>query len=406
MHVIFVEPAFPSNQRQFVRALAQVGARVSGIGERPYEAFDSDLRSWLSDYHRIRSVVDEGALYEAVRSIQGKSWVDRMEATIEAHILPAARVREAAQIPGTTVKTAFLCRDKPAMKEALRAAGVPCARSLGTDSAEEARRFARETGYPLIVKPRSAAGASGTTRVDDEAALDRALAEQHVGRGGSVALEEFIEGHEGFYDTISIAGQPLHEFVTHYYPGVLEAMRNRWISPVFITTNRLNEPGYDEVKAMGRKVIGALGIETSATHMEWFYGPKGLSFSEIGCRPPGVGAWDVYSAANEFDIYREWAMAIVHGRGAQTPSRRFSAAMLSLRPTQDGQIVRYDGLDSVERRYGQWITDMHLPPEGSGTQPIEAGYMANAWMRVRHPDYDELRRMLTDISETLRVVAA
>jgi hypothetical protein len=32
MHVLFVEPHFPRNQREFVRALASVGARVTGIG--------------------------------------------------------------------------------------------------------------------------------------------------------------------------------------------------------------------------------------------------------------------------------------------------------------------------------------------------------------------------------------
>ncbi len=34
MNVLFVEPAFPTNQREFVRALHAVGARVTGIGER------------------------------------------------------------------------------------------------------------------------------------------------------------------------------------------------------------------------------------------------------------------------------------------------------------------------------------------------------------------------------------
>jgi predicted Zn-dependent protease len=34
--------------------------------------------------------------------------------------MAAAKVREAAGIPGTSVHTAYLCRDKPAMKEALR----------------------------------------------------------------------------------------------------------------------------------------------------------------------------------------------------------------------------------------------------------------------------------------------
>ena len=34
MHVVFVEPAFPANQREFVRALHTVGAKVTGIGEQ------------------------------------------------------------------------------------------------------------------------------------------------------------------------------------------------------------------------------------------------------------------------------------------------------------------------------------------------------------------------------------
>jgi len=34
MHVVFVEPAFPRNQREFVRALRAAGAHVTGIGER------------------------------------------------------------------------------------------------------------------------------------------------------------------------------------------------------------------------------------------------------------------------------------------------------------------------------------------------------------------------------------
>ncbi len=35
MNVIFIEPSFPYNQREFVRALHAAGANVIGIGERP-----------------------------------------------------------------------------------------------------------------------------------------------------------------------------------------------------------------------------------------------------------------------------------------------------------------------------------------------------------------------------------
>lgn len=406
MNVIFIEPSFPTYQKEFVRGLAEAGATVVGIGERPKDWLDNDIGGWLSHYEQVSSVVDVDALERAVRFVQSRVWVDRLEATIEAHVEAAAAVRERCGLPGTSVQTAWLCRDKPAMKEVLRKAGVPCAQSTGADNPDELWAFARAVGYPLVIKPRSAAGAAGTRKVDNDAELAAAISSLGFQYGNSVAVEEFIEGHEGFYDTISINSEVGHEFISHYYPNVLEAMRTRWISPVFITTNRIDTPdGYDEVKKLGRRVIPALGIETSATHMEWFFGPKGLKFSEIACRPPGVGAWDLYCAANEMDLYREWAMAICHGRLSTQPSRRYSAGIIALRPDRDGIITGYEGLSEVHRLFGESIIDYHLPPAGTPTQPVEAGYMANAWIRMRHPDYDELRWMLNRVGEIAQVRA-
>jgi len=404
--VVFLEPCFPANQREFVRALHAVGARVTGIGERPKSALDDELRHWLTHYEQVSNVTDEAQVEKVVRWLQGKVKVDRLEAVVEAHVMCAARVREKLGIPGTSVKTTFLCRDKPAMKEALTKAGIPCAQSLGSSDPAEIKDFAKRVGYPMIIKPRDAAGASGTVKCNDEKELEQALVDFQVERGRSVAVEEFIEGHEGFYDTLTIDGEVVHDFVSHYYPNVLEAMRTRWISPQFISTNRVDAaPAYAELRAMGKKVIEALGIETSATHMEWFFGPKGLKFSEIGCRPPGVRAWDLYAVGNEFDIYKEWAMAVVHGRPAQKLSRRFAAGVIALRPDRDGRITHYDGVDELQHRFGPWVIDAHLPPAGTPTQPVSAGYMANAWVRMKHPDYDTLRGMLDTVGQTLKVHA-
>ena len=407
MNVVFVEPFFPNNQRQFARALAKAGATVIGIGEYPVESFDDDLRGWLYHYERITSVTDVAALTRAVRWVQDKLWVDRLEATIEAHTMAAAQAREACTIPGTSVHTAWLCRDKPSMKEVLRAAGVPTAASAAVASAAEARAFAEQVGFPLILKPRSGAGASGTGRVDDFGELEQALG-VFGGQGvDSVAIEEFIEGHEGFYDTITVDGRVAVDFVSHYYPNVLEAMRTRWISPQFVSTNRIDvAPEYGELREMGQRVITALGIGTSATHMEWFFGPKGLKFSEIGCRPPGVGAWDLYSAGNDMDLYRAWADAITHGGVHTAPSRRYASGIVALRPSQDGTISGYSGVDELQQQYGEWVIDAHLPAPGTPTQPVAAGYMANAYVRMRHPDYDALRGMLDAVGRTLDVYAS
>jgi hypothetical protein len=99
-------------------------------------------------------------------------------------------------------------------------------------------------------------------------------------------------------------------------------------------------------------------------------------------------------------------MAIVHGRPAEKPTRRYAAGIVNLRPDRDGRITHYDGLDVINRQYGDRVIDYHLPREGSPTMSVESGYMANAWVRLKHPDYDELRRILDTIGETVKVHAA
>ena len=286
MNIIFVEPFFPQNQRRFVAALAGVGANVIGVGEYAEDELGDELRGQLGAYYRVSNVTDEGQLNAAVEWAQGLVWVDRLESTIESHQMAAARVREARHIPGTSVRTTWLCRDKPSMKEALRQAGVPTAASTAAHSVDDAVDFANAIGFPLILKPRAGAGALGTTRVDSMADLQQALVA--FGDADSIAIEEFVEGHEGFYDTIAINGHVAHDWITHYYPNVLEAMRHRWISPQFVTTNRIDDSSfYGEVREMGARVIEALGIGTSATHMEWFARTQGAAFLRDRLPPTG-----------------------------------------------------------------------------------------------------------------------
>ena len=407
MHVIFLAPHFPANQPRFVQGLKKVGARVSGIGDIPTERLPDGIRRLLDGYEYVPSVTNADAVTQAVRNIQRQGpWVHRLEATVEAHMYTAAIVRERTGIPGLTLQQVERCRDKTVMKDFLRAKGIPCAANAAVSTLAEARAFAAANGYPLIIKPRDGAGAAGTSRLDDDADLERAVAEYQLDGNRTAALEVFIEGHEGFFDTLTVNGTVAYEFISHYYPNVLDAMRNRWITPYIVSTNRLDAvSGYDELKELGRKVVAVMELGTTATHMEWFYGPKGLKFSEIGARPPGVGQWDVYADGNDIDIYREWANAVVHGRVERRPSRRFASGIIALRPDRDGRILGYEGMDEVQRRFGQYICRAHLPSAGWPTQPIEAGYMANAWLQMRHPDYDAMREIFETIGRTVRVRA-
>lgn len=412
-HILFLAPEHPAPHRDFVRALKEVGAVVSGIGHRSPRTLDPQTARWLAAYRGVSSLFDAPSLLEAARDLAARAAaagapIEGVEAVDERLTVPAAELRRALGLPGLSVESAVLCRDKTAMKAALRAGGVPCAESAAVSSLAEARDFAERVGFPLIAKPRAGLGAQQTYRLDTVADLERALGELGVGSEGGeagAALEEFIEGHEGFYDTLTVGGEVRHEFISHYYPNVLPALQDRRVAPQIAATNRIDAPGYAELKELGRRVVALLGIGTSATHMEWFFGPKGLKFSEIGARPPGERLWDLHCAGNDLNLYREWALAVTTGTTDGTASRRFAAGSVQVRPDVDGVYVGHRGLAEVLERCGPWIFASSVPAPGTPTRPIRLGYLENTWLRLRHPSYDTLRGMMDLVSSRLEALA-
>ena len=229
------------------------------------------------------------------------------------------------------------------MKEALRQAGVPTAASAAVDTADEVRStFADAIGFPLILKPRAGAGAQGTARVDSMAELRRARS-AGFGDADSIAVEEFVEGHEGFYDTITIDGHVVHDWVTHYYPNVLEAMRHRWISPAVHhhQPDRRRASFYGEVREMGARVIEALGHR----HVGDAHGV--VLRARRGCGSPRSAAARRVSARGTSTPRPTTSTSTASGRTRSCTaapdsamSRQYSAGIVALRPSQDGQIQR------------------------------------------------------------------
>ncbi|NNE42895.1 MAG: ATPase, partial [Gemmatimonadetes bacterium] len=93
------------------------------------------------------------------------------------------------------------------------------------------------------------------------------------------------------------------------------------------------------------------------------------------------------------------------GKIETQPSRKYSAGIINLRPDRDGEVIGVEGVDYIREKYGECIIDWNLPGPGTATQTPDAGYMANAWMRLRHPDYDTLRDIMNDVGESVQVRA-
>ena len=288
MHVLFVEPRFPANQRSSSAACTPSAPASPASARRRSRPSGRSSRAGSTATSRSPSVVDEGAMLDAVRRVQAREWVDRLEATVEAHILPVAQVREAAGIPGTTV------RDRLPVPRQAGDEGGPaprrgrhCAASDGVSSPEEARAFAARVGYPIILKPRSGAGAAGTERIGSDEELEAAIRAHGIDRGAlgrGRGVHRRARGLLRHPDGGRRGGARVHLALL---PGRARGDAHRWISPYVITTNRIDAPGYDEVRRMGRKVIRELGIGTSATPHGVVLRPQGTQV--LGDRLPPAG---------------------------------------------------------------------------------------------------------------------
>ena len=405
MHILFLAPETHVYNHGFLRALRDLGAKVSGIGLTSKAKLSPAAARLLDGYATCSRVMDEEAVFKAASQLASPAF-DLVETIDEPLVEPAAALRGRLGIPGLTLPTARLCRDKVAMKEFLRQHSVPCAQSGAVTSAADANAFAERWGYPIILKPLAGFGSLSTFRCGTQAELETALQKLKPSATHPVAIEEFIEGHEGFFDTICDADGVRHEFAAHYYPGCLEATQHRWISPQIAVTNRIEQGGYEELRALNRRVIAALGLRNAATHMEWFFGPKGLKFSEIGARPAGEKIWDMYRVANDFDVYREWALGILGRPGESKPNRHYAVGSIQIRPGRDGRIAGHRGLEAMRRRCGEWIYEESVPAPGTPTKGLDKGWLVNTWFRLRHPDYDTLRELMTFIGETVKVDAS
>ncbi len=404
MDVVFIAPAYPPEMPEFTRGLAQVGARVHGIGDTPVGQLAPKVRDALTTYLQVPRLLDEDDVLErATNWLRGRN-VDRVESLWEPTVLLAARMRERFGVPGMSVSTIRGFRDKQVMKERIHAAGlrVPAAARCRTNT--EVRDVAEQIGYPLIVKPIDGAGSANTYRVDSEEELDRIL--PRLARVPEVSTEEFIEGEEFTYDTICIDGQPVYENVAQYLPRPLVARTVHDISPVICTVRDLSQPAIQAGLRLGRGVLKALNMGTGFTHLEWYRKASGeVVFGEVGCRVGGARLIDQMNFTSDCDLYREWARAVCwHAFEADT-TRKYNAAIVFKRAQGQGRIQRIDGLQEFVARHRQAVCAVDLLPVGAHRRDWMQTLVSDGYVIVRHPEWGKALRIAKDAADNIRLYA-
>lgn len=399
--VVFAAPLLSENALRMIEAVASLpDIQLGVITHDPAEKLSPSLAGRAAHW-RVDNVLEPGQLSWAASELANRVGpIDRLFGAYEQLQVPLAEVREQMDIPGMRSAVARRFRDKAEMKDALRAAGLPCAKHCLAESADEAVAFAAAIGYPVVVKPPAGAGAISTFQADDEASLRDAVAKAAPRAGHAALVEEFVSGDEHSLETISIGGRAVWHSLTHYYPTPLEVVRHPWIQWCVLLPREVNDARYDDIRQAGSRALEVLGMDTGLSHMEWFRRRDGtIAISEVAARPPGAQITTLNSRAHDIDFVRAWAEVMVKGT-FERPTQKFAVGAAFLRGQGSGRIRQVHGLDEISRSMGRLIVDMKLPSPG---QTPSASYEGDGYIVLRDPDTAVVRRALQRLISVVRV---
>ena len=379
MNVVFISPHFPQTYAHFCSGLRANGVNVLGIADAPWHELTDELRGALTDYYKVNNLEDYDEVYRAVAWFAHKyGKIDWIESNNEYWLAQDARLRTDFNVTtGIGIDRVAAIRNKSEMKKYYAAGGIPTARQIkGSEGEAKVRAFVRKTGYPVIAKPDSGMGASGTFKISSDADLD-AWFRDHADNYGYFVVEEFITGLLVSYDAIYNAdGEPIFENNSVFPTPIMEIVHDN-----LETCYWTNKTVPAKLAAIGRRTVKAFGITGRFVHLEYFQldrdreglGKKGDYVGlEVNMRPPGGYTPDMMNFAHSTDVYQIWADMVAFNERRKGESEQYYCAYAGRR-----DCYRYrHSHEELMARYGADICMAERVPQALSDDLCDMAYIA------------------------------
>ena len=314
---------------------------------------------------------------------------------------PVALACEALGLGGMSAATVRRALDKSRLKRVLAEACVGTARGRLVTGGEDARQFAVDVGFPLVLKPTGGSGGLATWRVRDAGELERALELLRPSPENAVLAEEYLRGEELCIDTITIANEPRFHSVCCYRPSILEALEDPRVQWTCVMPRDITGERYREFVERGLAAVRALKIGDGMTHMEGFLlEAGGVSFTDATLRPAGARIGPMLAFAYDIDPHLAWARAAVDGCFDGPWERRYAVGTLFLRGAGRGRVERVSGIEEVRRRVGDLVVESRLPRVGAAKSET---YTGDGYATVRHEETRVVEEALRFIARAVRI---
>ncbi len=318
----------------FLRECKQQGARVVLLTKEKWRHEDWP-HDGLDEFIVLPQDAGPDYFIHAVTQLARQQRIARLVALEEFDVITAGLIREHLRLPGMDASTARRFRDKLAMRDTARAAGLRVPDFVGAINRADIHDYMGRTPAPWVLKPRTDVSAIGIRKVHDAEQLWRALEELDARerpheRAPFHLLERFVPGDVYHVDSLVLNGEVLFACVNRYGRPPLDVMHG---GGVFLSyTVAYDAAGRTELLRLNQQVISALGLRRGAAHAEFIKSAADgeLYFLEIAARVGGAYIAETHEAASGLNIWREWAkleLAEANGGYELSPPQQYYAGI-------------------------------------------------------------------------------
>lgn len=341
----------------------------------------------------VEGVDDARQLIEAARA---HGSVNRIVTAQETLLAPVAEANEALNLEAMSSEVVSRTLNKSTLKSTLKRAGVTTPRDQVVMGVDDARRFANDVGFPIVIKSMHGSGGLTTFRIQDEQQLARIMDVVN----GSVVAETFVTGRELCFDTVTIANEPQCYAVCCYDPPIIEALEDPHKQWRCIMPRELD--AYAAFISEALAAIRALNVGNAITHMEGFVDASGrpAGFIDATLRPAGARIGPMFGWAFDVDPYRLWARVVIDGAFDGPLERKYAVGTIFLRGAGSGCVEIVDGLEEIQQQLDTVIVEARFPKIGVAKS---ATYTGDGFVTVRHADTAVVQNALDLIERTIRI---
>lgn len=332
---------FDYSGTQACRVLREEGVRVILVNSNP--------ATIMTDPDFADATYVEPITAEVIETIIAKEKPDAilptlggqtaLNAAIELHdkgILAKYNV----ELIGAKVEAIQKGEDRQLFKDLVLEAGADVAKSYIAHTVDEAKSFAKDLGYPLVVRPSFTMGGLGSGFAYTEEQLVRIVTDGlHYSPSTEVLLEESILGWKE-YELELMRDQ-------HDNTVVICSIEN--VDPVGVHTGdsitvapalTLTDREYQKLRDIGIEIIRAVGVDTGGCNIQFAVDPSNGRIIVIEMNPRVSRSSALASKATGFPIAKIAAKLAIGYRLDEIPNDITRVTPASFEPTLDYVVVK------------------------------------------------------------------